>query len=389
MRQLINPYYIYILSFLFVIILNSLKWSDYLLDLSIGLILFFAITFFIAFFCGIRLQKLRKYKYVASRKYSKSDNKRVMFIILGYIIEFLYSRQIPLLQFGFGVSDDGFVHFGGIPTFHVIIVTYTVYYVCVYFYKLISYYSLNRLLVFLAIMLIPPLLMLNRGMLFTEIITCIFIYLLSIKKFNKKYMIYIIVVTIFSLTLFAYLGAMKVEDDYENSVITSYVQPTKKFESTKIPSIFLWPYIYASSPISNLQLCISKYSPMYSEIGFLKTLCPDFISSRLFDEKSSDKKKEPPLISPVFNVCTMYYGSYVSYGWIGMSIMFCINILIISISLLSTSANKNENYTVLYALICTIMTLNTFSNMWTFSAISFPIAWVYIDKYLKRFRWFR
>lgn len=386
MKKLLNPYYIYILSFSFVIILNALKWSDFLIELSDSLIVFFAVTFLISFFLGQNLKRHRSNVYEPSKEFSKADTKRVHFIWVGFLLEFLYARQIPLLQFGLGISDGQFAHFGGIPTFHVIIVTYSVYYSCVYFYKLLSFYSHRRLLIFLSISLLPPLLMINRGMLFAEIISCLFIFLLSIKTFNRRYRAYTCLIILISLFSFAYLGKMKIGDDEDNRAIIAYTQPTEKFEQTRLPALILWPYIYASSPISNLELCVSTYKPIYSEKNFIAgCLFPDFISNRIFVER--DAYVEPPLITPVFNVSSMYAGAYVAYGWIGMIILFFYNILILTISLLCTSRRSNENYTVLYSLVCTVMALNTFFNMWTFSAISFPIIWAYLDNIIKRIKW--
>ena len=388
MKKILNPYYVYIWAFGLVLVLNALKWSEYLFDITWPLFFFLIITFIISYLFGTVFQNKHKIVYMPGSDFSKKDKNRIRFILIGYCLEFLYAQEIPLLRYGFSNIENSFTHFGGIPTFHVILVTYSVYYSCVYFYKLLSHFSYKRFAIFLTIAIVPSVLMINRGMLFSIIITCVILFVLSLRNFTRKYFVYISIVIFICLYGFAFLGKMKIGDDSDNSIFKAYTLPTENFEKTGIPAILLWPYIYASSPISNLELCVSQYTPQNSATAFVaKCIIPDFISGRIYDDNL--RAISPPLITPVFNVSTMYYSAYVYYGWIGMVLLFIYHIFMISISLFSCSIRTNENYPVLYALVCTIVLLNTFANMWVFSAISFPIVWVYLDNFLKRIKWSR
>lgn len=45
---------------------------------------------------------------------------------------------------------------------------------------------------------------------------------------------------------------------------------------------------------------------------------------------------------------------------------------------------KNPYYTTTVSLSCSVVILNAFANMWTFSAISFPIIWGPISYFYER-----
>lgn len=93
------------------------------------------------------------------------------------------------------------------------------------------------------------------------------------------------------------------------------------------------------------------------------------------------------MISPVFNVSTMYTDAYAQLGYLGMGILFVMQTFVLYTVLLAFSAKKNPYYTTTVSLSCSVVILNAFANMWTFSAISFPIIWGPISYFLRKIRW--
>ena len=195
------------------------------------------------------------------------------------------------------MGTEGFVHFGGIPTIHVLLVTYTVFFSTFIFHRLICNFSRKLLYNFLIIAFFPPLLMVNRGMLFTIFFACLFVYLFSLKAFKRKILIYCIISISLALYLFSIIGSVRINDDENSTVFVAFTQPTDDFESLGISNMFLWPYMYIASPIGNLQNCIDIYQPtgIIFYFFFRKCICPDFISKHFY----KSELESPPLISPV------------------------------------------------------------------------------------------
>ena len=318
------------------------------------------------------------------REIANPDIRALGIFMMGilYVLEFLYAKRLPLLEILLGT--EGFVHFGGIPTIHVLLVTYTVFFSTFIFHRLICNFSRKLLYNFLIIAFFPPLLMVNRGMLFTIFFACLFVYLFSLKAFKRKILIYCIISISLALYLFSIIGSVRINDDENSTVFVAFTQPTDDFESLGISNMFLWPYMYIASPIGNLQNCIDIYQPTGSfSTFFWKCICPDFISKHFY----KSELESPPLISPVFNVSTMYTDAYAQLGYLGMGILFVMQTFVLYTVLLAFSAKKNPYYTTTVSLSCSVVILNAFANMWTFSAISFPIIWGPISYFLRKIRW--
>ena len=187
-----------------------------------------------------------------------------------------------------------------------------------------------------------------------------------------------------ALYLFSIIGSVRINDDEDSTVFVAFTQPTDDFESLGISNMFLWPYMYIASPIGNLQNCIDIYQPTGSfSTFFWKCICPDFISKHFY----KSELESPPLISPVFNVSTMYTDAYAQLGYLGMGILFVMQTFVLYIILLAFSAKKDPYYTTTVSLSCSVVILNAFANMWIFSAISFPIIWGPISYFLRKIRW--
>ena len=382
MKPFCNPFYIYICTFSVTISLYSLRWSDFFIDLSWQLICFFIFSFAISLIFGFYLSKWRRNVY-GVLEFVNKDKSIALFIILSYILEFLYSKNVPLLSIF--VSSDTFIHFGGIPTFHVLLVTYNVFFAVLLFHKYLCSHLKINLFYFLLVSLLPPLLMVNRGMLFTIFFGCLFTYLNSLNSLSIKKIVLCLIGLSFVMYAFALLGKARIGDDSSDRIFVAFTQPSERFYNTGLSTVFLWPYMYAASPIGNLQLCIDEYDNNDSFISFIKhCIIPDFISNRIPD---SNHIQEPPLLTDTFNVSTMYYYPYVYYGWLGIFMIFVYQIICIYFVCLFSRPANNPYYVTTISLLCSVIVLNSFTNMWSFSAISFPIVWGIISYYGGRLKW--
>lgn len=223
-------------------------------------------------------------------------------------------------------------------------------------------------------------------MLFTVFFACLFVFLLSIKSLSVRKILYCIGGVGIALYLFSVIGSTRIKDDEDSTIFTSFTRPSENFEALHISNMFLWPYMYIASPLGNLQICIEDYTPENSFSGFiLNCICPDFIAKHILDESG----KELPQISPVFNVSTMYSMAYAKMGFLGMFMLYFAQAIYVYVIFLYSRPSTNPYYTATVSLLCSVIILNIFSNMWVFSAISFPIIWGPICYYLSRVKWLR
>ena len=126
MKKVFNPFFVHIYSFSFSLILYILGWSNLFPNLSTSLVLFFISTFIVSLILGWHVCKCRHSFLSNPLKIDVKYTRIVKCLFIFYVFEFIYARRVPL--FSMFVSADKFIHFGGIPTFHVLLVTYNVFF---------------------------------------------------------------------------------------------------------------------------------------------------------------------------------------------------------------------------------------------------------------------
>lgn len=97
----------------------------------------------------------------------------------------------------------------------------------------------------------------------------------------------------------------------------------------------------------------------------------DFISKRIFESEITYNKY---LITPIFNVSSMFFKPFITMGFLGLHLFWVFNIIIILFVNRLFGTNSDFSLTI-GAMLTSIMILNFFSNMWVFSPISFPLVW--------------
>lgn len=387
-----TPYIIYILSFLGVLIVYSLGWSQIYPTLSVSLILFLIGTFIIAYIFH-RKSCSKKSEYIKSN-YEKYIKYSLIIEFLGFVLDFIYAGRIPALG-----GTQGYLGFEGIPVVHVLLYTFNIF-ISIYIFK-VFLDNMDKKILFLWILtFIPALLLVSRGMIVNIAIGCFFIVLikfgLNIKVIRKFFVIGISVILLFFYA-FGILGNIrnntinKSEDKYSSLYIMEVGGASDKFRNSIIPKPFFWAYTYIASPLANLQLNINEYDVNYSFENFkkfsIKEILPDFISKRIVNEEYLKLEQPRPLIAPTLTVATFYIGAYNYVGWIGMSFIFMFLMIAIYIydKLIS---NENPFKIISMAMLCSVIVLCTFDNMISYSGMSFqlvyPLIWEVYNIYNKK-----
>ena len=370
----INPLYFYAYSIAFVILLYSLGWSYLLPTLSFGLLCFLWITVIVALFFGFLLNHssiLPKYKMI---NYTHNTNIVFFILILLIVIEMIYNKGIPLLMLIKGIPYN-YMKFG-IKTLHVFILTFVAFYTIYLFHLFISTKS-KKIFIEFIILFLYPILIIDRGDLIMTLFAIIIVFLLSIKISFKKYFKIILVALIF-FYIFGVLGNIRMH----NYNYVNYFQPTKNFQNSNVPKPFLWPYIYITSPLGDLQQTIKRGDYIHTLKGFIfASLIPDAISKH-FNYKVNKIKK----VASFLVVGTMYDEAYANMGWIGMTILFFYLIVFIVLYLILLHRNNSSFAISGYAILLTVVVFNLFSNMIVFSGLSFQLAYPLILGFMSKYK---
>lgn len=385
-NSLINPYFIYVLSFMAVLIAYLFKWSNLFPDLGNTLLIFLIGSMGIAFFIGRTILK-RNIITFNKIKYSTRVEVITYIILLGYIIEFLYHGNFPLLAIF--TNDPLSYHEFGIPTFHVILVTFNSFF-SVYLFQILLSETKNRkyIIIFFILTLIPSLLIINRGMLVMILMSCLFVYLIKYQRqITMGKISGLIIIGLIGLYLFGVAGNVRVNNTYQtntslldNNLFMNIGGATDDFKQSPIPKEYFWGYIYIASPLANLQETINTFEHE-KDINITDSLTfaitqtiPDFVSKRvvsLYDLEIPSGNQ----IAPELNVSTAFSQPFVILGWVGIS-LFTLFIFIFAFFYILLLKRLNSEYFVIgVAIMNTIFLFNTFSNMFAFTGLSFQLVY--------------
>ncbi|MDU3338236.1 hypothetical protein [Paraclostridium bifermentans] len=393
-----NPFYLYSLTVLSILVLYNLGWSNIYPKLSLESYIFLISTIVIAVIVGLVLDK----KFVAKESIEKNRlNLRFLTIIvfIGFIIEFIYEGQIPIIEILVLKSDFNYLGFAGIPTFHVLLITFNSFIAIYTFNRYLEEKNKEYLILFI-LNLIPSMLIFNRGMLTMILLSCASVYILC--KMNGfldlKTVSILLVLGLIFIYMFGILGNLRSNKDYHigNDITNSeYIMivgdASDRFRDSIIPKPFYWGYIYITSPLANLEKTIQsnkgikQFEARNISQFLMNSILPDFVSNDFSVEPG-----KADLISPALTVSTFYSQGYLSLGWLGMVFLFLYWLVVVILYRFIVPYNSSFFISGL-AIINTITMVNFFDNMLVFAGLSFQLVYpilfmIFIEKeYGKKF----
>jgi hypothetical protein len=376
----VNPFFIYILGFSMALIVYQLDWSYLFPDLSFSLLTFLLLTFIISGIIGLYVHRkgiLRFYEYPNKL----NVNWWTFAITVGYILNFAYARQIPFLSI---INNDDINYFDfGIPTFYVIVSTFTSFFT-VYLFKCYIVEKKKKYLFLCIYLFIFPILVFNRGEVLLNLSSIFFIYLFSYKKNKVKIYFKVLAIVLIVLIGFGMLGNLRTSNQIDKNktqemseIMLNLGQAKPDFIKSSIPKTYFWSYLYISSPLANLQINVNQQKPDYSLSRVLQyvngELNFDFISKRIFSIFNLTKP-DNILIAPFLTVGTTYSTSYSYLGWWGMSMTFLFLMAVTLIYLLIMKP-QNPYFSTGLAILNTFLLFSIFDNMFFFSGLSFQLVY--------------
>lgn len=371
-KLFINPFFCYSLAFLISLSLYQFKFSDIYPELSTSILVFLLATILISLLFSVLFNILfDKKRATLNRLFTKRNSYTISFFItIGFVLEFIYSGNIPLLWTILGLPFN-YKEFG-IPTFHVFLLPYSSAFVILSFYRYLcnkgNRYNLFSMLYVICLIS----LIVNRATLMVIIVSMILIY--SYKKFSYRKIIPLSLLIIIIIYIFGFIGNKRmISQGYENEfAVLDVAVASSNFRESLIPNEFFWGYLYSTVSIANLENQIYLYSE--KSVGdsldvIAYDVLPDFISKRLVSE---DKKIlfKPDLIKEELTTSTIYGRAMKINGYVGAIILYIYMCVFIFLSVI---LSPKEYVLPVCSIISTICALSIFSNMIVFSGVILQI----------------
>ena len=377
---MINPFCVSIIAYILVFGVFWLRWSALYQTLDIKLITFFLVNALFCIFMMITFKNsmiFKSKKYKNKRNKSKKNNKRItVYLLIGYLINFLYSKEIPILNAVTG-SGTYYKEIKMIPTLYPLLTALNVFAIIYIFYEYISFKN-KKDLVLSIILTIPMLVNMGRGILIMSIFPCVLMYLASVKKIlNWKIILFGIVTIMAFLYSFGYFGNMRdqnklLSQDERSEIILNLGYATEDFRKSIIPNEYFWSYIYISSPIANLNnYMINKPVGATVKEYFVYNFLPQSIQKKLINTEKLEIYRRMYLVDQTFNVSTTYSIPYLFFGWWGVIFY---QIIYWIVFLCGFFIVRKTNYESIYlSLNSVLVALSLFDNMIQLDAIFIPI----------------
>lgn len=380
-KIIVNPFLIFFIIILFVLLTYSLSWSELNTPLSISVLLFFVFV----------LISLLFFSQIYNRIFPPGtfENKRFKVNLIPWTIiglgsmfaEFAYEKVIPIVDILILKNGYNYVDFEGIPVFHVFAVTFTSF-LGLYYWS-IFLEDKKKIYLFFAVFFVSfPIMLFNRGGLVMNISSMFFIFLFYKKTLQVSMKMIVGFIGTMLIFLYAFGLFGNIRSDSENAAIdiknSEFIlnvgEATEEFKDSSIPKPFFWGYLYVSTPIANLQNMTEKIEPSNDPLLFItQSVLPDFISKRV-ESNFNLKVQEDQRVSPVFNVSTIFAPAYKTLGFVGMILIYYYLVLFIFIYAYMMK-KMNTTKIIGISILLTIVIFNLFSNMLIFSGLSFQLIY--------------
>lgn len=369
----INPFCGYAIIWLLTVAMYSISPSKLNVPMNFEVLFFVFISVAISLLVSLFFnQKYKNKSFIVKYNFKYRKITAVILIIL-YLLEFYYSGQIPLLSsLQANVSYKEF----GIPTLHVVISTFSIFYAIYNGFQFIVFKQVGSLLS-LALPFMFFVLIFSRGMIILVVFSLICIFMCQ-AKINFKTVVLLILLLLFGAWSFGVLGNIRMGYAWND---TGYFLSVAEIDYDRYSLLapFFWVEEYLVCSFRNL-LYNSTYTPSGDVTGVLYCIIPDFLSKRIFSGLNVDIH----LVRPELTTGTAFSFSYLSMGMVGMMTVF-LTYMVVGILLMNIKM-KGEYKIVIFSLLMYCFCLSIFDNMLFYSGQSFVIIFALIFAFWNRLK---
>lgn len=365
--MLTNPFFVYVFTFGLVWLVYQLGWSTVYPPLSQPLLWFLFGTSWLAVLMGVAsrsaVKRIRGHSAVVLPDWT------VCPLAIAFAADLAANGGLPIVQNALGTFDRATFNVG-IPHLHPAIVTFG----CTFSVIRFADYLACRRYRYLAEATLPLvylLLTLYRGPVLMTLVSWMFVYLI-LRPLTLRKGAAIGGIAIMALLAFGLLGQMR----EGRGGIMSRAMPSASFNSLHLPEFVLWPYVYATSPLANLDLTLQRWDSGVRESSvpipdmLFSEFLPDVISKRLM----STARPATAEASHGLNVATMFGRAAVYAGYAGMIVMFAWFGLLCWFYIRAVGSTSLAVPGL--AILNTFVVFSTFQNMIAHSGMSLQLVWV-------------
>ncbi|RYG90242.1 MAG: oligosaccharide repeat unit polymerase [Alphaproteobacteria bacterium] len=325
-RPLLNPAFLYAATWMFVLILYSLHFSDLLDPLETSTTIL-VVGSSASFILGWALESLGRrdgpavlrpdVPHLATVLSSPATGRRATlagtFFSLGILLEIAIFGGAPILgTIGIG-PEIRYTDFG-IPGFHGML-NAVFYAACTLQFARILVGASDRKLMLILISLGYPLLGMSRQVLVSLLLQYILIYF-SLRKSSPQVFLRAGLLFVVILLVFGYLGDLRSGREQ----FIAIAAPTFDYPDW-LPSGFIWFYIYLCTPLNNVNFNIDM-PPNYLPLETASTLIPSLAREAFLTSVGNSQQWE--LVNESFNVSSLLQSlltDFGVYGTIGFTLL--------------------------------------------------------------------
>jgi oligosaccharide repeat unit polymerase len=351
---MLNPFHLYCISFLVIILLYQLNWCLLYPPLSVSLIIFFCLSFILFFLIGIRFKV--KLDTVGDSFPTELFNN-LMFIticflwianvgLMGYIP--IFDRTHDYKEYGISVID---------PLFN----TLSIYLASSYSYTYLRTRR-KKMLVLVSIIIVLQLLLLRRASIAWILTSISFTSVIIYKKISiRSLLIIVILIPVFSF-LFGFLGNFR--SNFKKDEIFTNLGASTWYKNSNLSHNHYMTYIYLTSPLANLQKNINNVDRLAGKgeyVDFVEyCILPNSVILRL-ERNNLITPPQIQLVYPYLIVGTLFMTATATLGWVGLLIMMLLLLIFIYFSLY-ISKKSIEFHIPTVSLLLTTVSLSFFTN---------------------------
>jgi hypothetical protein len=356
LSYLVNPFFIYCISFTLAIIAYYWGWSEIYPKLSVILILFFVLTFIVFTIAGIFFRKV--YSKIGFSQAVPDQLNDIMFwvIMLLGLTNVLLMGYLPILHREYNYREFG-VHI--VDTLSN---TLAIFFSVNFLYSYINGKK-KRYLIYFFIIIVFQLLLFRRSTIVWILVSSLFLLIYNYKRIS----VVLIIIFFLSVPLFSWCFGQY--GNYRSKLSKAFVVYDLRagdiFKNKILSHNHYITYLYVTSPLANLQTNIDLGKGFFNKGDFKRfamyCVIPESITLRMQDRLELFPP-ETRLIHNELIVGTFLMISYITMGWFGM--IFMIVLLFGTILLcLYLSTRWNIFQITTFSILSTSVSLLIFANV--------------------------
>ena len=390
-KILLNPFFLYSFIWFGTLFLYSIHFTNNLSPLVentyfliFSTIVSFALIYLFLKFLAVNYPKktiLQTNNEEVIYRFKKIIKLFFNFWLIFTLLEVILFKGVPIINvLVLNQYDLDYKKFG-IPTLHGFL--NSIYYTLIVGYSyLLLIKKEKKYRTILLLLFVWPVLVMSRAVLLVALIQFLLVYIISVKIRLRQLFIIIIYVLGF-VYAFGLIGDSRGGGGLKRFTVETFVNDQYVEFAEKIPSGFVWTYLYITTPLNNVNYTIDVLKPEYKLKYTFRALIPSFIRSNLFD--TDDR----PLIldDEAFNVTTFFSNFLRDVGVYGSILIVAFLQFIMTFfyfSLKRGSIGSIVSYGAIYFALITSIFGDSF---FTLAIISQILLGIYINNkiYLKKY----